>query len=188
MTVPRPLVLLVALVVGSLCATLAACAGGDDEGLLPPDRASAMVGELDRVRQAVRNGDCEALGGRIQELQREVNGLSNDVDGRLRARLQEGVANLARISPAACLERVQTETQPTETVPEATPETTPQTTPQTTTREPPAQTTTQPPVETQPQEETTPPPVETVPPPEPGGATAPDTGEPGDTGGVEPQP
>ena len=187
MTVPRPLVLLVALVAGSLCATLVACAGGDDEGLLPSGRAEAMVDELDRVQRAVRNGDCDALGERIDELQSEVNGLSADVDARLRSRLQEGVGNLAQISPVACLERAQTETQPTQTAPEPQPETTmPQTTPETTTQEPPAQTTTEPPAETQPQDQT-PPPAETVP-QDPGGATAPETIEPGGTGGAEPQP
>jgi outer membrane murein-binding lipoprotein Lpp len=183
-TVRHAVSTLLALALGGLCAVLVACGGGGDErALIPPARASAMQDELDRIARAVRNGNCDAVSGNVQDLQRQVNRLSNEVDAKLRARLQEGVNNLADIAPDECLDqRTDTQaTETTETAPATTPtETTPETTPTETTPE-------TVPTETAPPVETVPPPVETIPPGS-GGATVPGQTGGGGTGGVEPLP
>lgn len=184
MIVPHAASTLLALVLGAACAVLVACGGGgDDRGLIPPGRASAMQDELDRVARAVRHGDCDAVSSNVADLQDQVNRLSSTVDGELRRRLQEGVNNLAGIAPDECMDR-QTQaqtTETTETTPETVPtETTPETQPTPTETAPPAETTPAPPAETTP----APPPVETIPPDGAGGATVPS--QPDSTGGAEP--
>lgn len=132
MTVRRALPLLLALLLGLASSLLVACGGGSGGGLIPQHRATAMEQQLDRVSAAVHAGRCQAAGQAVDQLQREVNALSGDVDAALRTRLQEGVANLARRAPQECLgtaTTTTTETVPTttETVPTTT-ETTPTTT------------------------------------------------------------
>jgi len=175
---------LLALALGAACAILVAC-GGDTRGLISAKDADAMQTQLDQIESSVRRGQCGGLSGELADLQQQVNGLPNRVDADLRRRLQEGVANLASISPERCaVQAAKTETVPTQT--QTTPTTPTVTTPTTTTPTVPTQTT--------PTTTTTPPTTQTTPPttePPPtttggsGGATVPgDTGGAGGTGGT----
>ena len=167
-------VLLLAVVLGALCAFAVAC-GEEREGLIPASRAGAIKERLDQVDEDVASERCDALQGHLAGLRREIDGLPGSVDRRLRRRLREGLEILESRAPEECSigsDRTETEpettpeTVPTETLPETVPpETTPpETTPTQTT---PPETT---PTETVP-EETTPP--ETLPPGESGGEQAP---------------
>jgi hypothetical protein len=172
--VPRPPlhVLLVALLLGLLCAFAAAC-GSDEEGLLTPARAENLKEDLDAIDEGVAAGRCAAVRGRLNSLRAEIERLPESTDRRLRRRLESGLANLETQAPEECAaDRTETtetqpETVPTETIPPETvpPETTP---PETVPPE------TTPPETTPP--ETTPPPEEELPPeeiPPSGGEEAP---------------
>jgi cell division septation protein DedD len=173
----------IALVLGLACAALVACGGssGSDADLIPAARADKMQRQLDRIRSAVDGGSCSGVSNDVAVLQQQVNSLSSSVDASLRRRLQEGVDNLAQISPDECFAnadaKTQTETTPTETTPtETTPtETTPTTPPPTTDTTP----TVPPPTTTPP---TTTPPTDGG----AGGATIPS--DPDSTGGASPTP
>ncbi len=175
MRMPLPAVLL-ALVLGALCALAVAC--GDTSELLTERRAARLTGDVDRVAEAVRQGDCEATSVRVQELQAEVADLPASLSAGLRRNLEDGVAQLAAQAQEEC-QGEQTDPAPVETEPAPEVET-----PATTeTTEPPAETPTQ--TETT---ETTEPPAETTPAePAPAPETtpadpAPDAGEDGDDG------
>jgi outer membrane biosynthesis protein TonB len=172
---PLPAVLL-ALVLGALCALAVAC--GDTSELLTERRAARLTGDVDRVAEAVQQGDCEATAVRVQELQAEVADLPASLSAGLRRNLEDGVAQLAAQAQEEC-QGEQTDPAPVETEPAPEVET-----PATTeTTEPPAETPTQ--TETT---ETTEPPAETTPAePAPAPETtpadpAPDAGEDGDDG------
>jgi len=173
---------LLALLLGALAALAVAC--GDQSELLTERRAARLTGDVDRVAEAVRQGDCEATSVRLQELQAEVADLGDSVSSRLRANLQDGVAQLATQAQQEC-QGDQAETTPTETEPAPEVET-----PETT--EPPAETPTdttetQPPTETAPPAETAP--VEPAPPagttPADPATPAPDAGDDGTGGGTQ---
>ncbi len=175
MRMPLPAVLL-ALVLGALCALAVAC--GDTSELLTERRAARLTGDVDRVAEAVQQGDCEATAVRVQELQAEVADLPASLSAGLRRNLEDGVAQLAAQAQEEC-QGEQTDPAPVETEPAPEVET-----PATTeTTEPPAETPTQ--TETT---ETTEPPAETTPAePAPAPETtpadpAPDAGEDGDDG------
>ena len=180
MTVRRLPPLLLALVVGVLCAVAVACGDdGDDRSLISPSRASEIKDELDTISERVERGRCDELDPAFIRLDRAVDGLPPEADRRLRRRLADGVENLRSISRDECRDNrpettETTETTETETVPETVPTETlpPETTPppQTTpppTQEPPAQTT---PPEPEPEEPVLP---EDVPPEGTGGDQAP---------------
>jgi hypothetical protein len=162
----RPLILLLVFVLGVASAALVACGSSDNQHLLSPARADRLQGELDDIRDAVDNHDCEVATNGARRLQDEIESLPRDTDPRLRERLQEGAANLTTRATEECQ---QTETTTTETVPTETTPTETETTPTETT---PTETT---PTETTPTETT---PTETTPTtPDNGGSTVP----PGDT-------
>jgi hypothetical protein len=175
----------IALLLGLACAALVACGGsGSSAGLIPATKADRMLSELDRIQSAVDGGSCSGLPNDVSALQQQINSLPSSVDAALRSRLQEGVNNLAQISPAQCAknaaQKTQTATTPTTTTPTTTTptDTTPTTPPPTTDTTP----TTPPPTTT-----TTPPPT-TTPPTDggAGGATIPT--DPGAAGGATPTP
>ena len=177
---------MLALALGAVCAVLVAC-GGDGKGLIGSNDADAMQQQLDQIESSVRRGECSGLSGELQDLQQQVNGLPNRVDASLRQRLQEGVANLAQISPGRCaIQAAKTDTTPVTTV-QTTPTVTTPTTPTQTTPTVPTQTTPPTTQTTPPTTQTTPPPTTVVPPTTDGGsggATVPgDTGGAGGTGG-----
>src|SRR4051794_23498553 len=175
--------LLAALLLGAACAVLVACGGsGSNAGLIPDQQAATMIDQLDQIQTSVSRGRCSGVDNQVVDLQSQINDLSNRVDAGLRARLQEGVNNLAKIAPDECFSRrdrqqtTTTETTPTQT---QTVETT--TTETTTTETTPTTTETVPTTpETVP---TTPQTTETTP---PGGATVPGDAGTGDTGGATP--
>jgi hypothetical protein len=141
---PRPVVLVLALVLGAACAGLLAC-GKTNLKLLPPGSADNIQTDLDNVSQAVDGTDCAGAARAVRALQADIARLPAHVDARLRRRLREGADHLAATAPRQCQ---QTQTTQTETVP-----TTTTTTPATTTA-PPTTTPTA----------TTPPPTTTTPP------------------------
>ncbi len=184
MRMPLPAVLL-ALLLGALAAFAVAC--GDTSELLSERRAARLTGDVDRVAEAVQQGDCEATSVRLQELQAEVAELPSSVASELRRNLEDGVAQLAAQAQEEC-QGEQAETPATEEQPAPeveTPETTETTEPpaetptDTAETEPPAETT--PPAEPAPPAET--PPAEPAPAPE-GGGTDGSQGDAG-TGGVD---
>lgn len=178
MRMPLPAVLL-ALVLGLLSSLAVAC--GDTSELLTERRAARLTGDVDRVADAVQQGDCEATAVRLQELQAEVADLPSSVSSELRRNLSDGVTQLTAQAEEEC-QGEQTETQETTTEPAPEVETTPTETTETT-EPPPAETETQTQTETEPPTQTTPP-DDTAP---PAGTTpaeptpAPDAGE-GDGG------
>jgi len=102
-------------------AGLSACGG--DSSLIPGGRASAMEAELDRVAAGVSSGDCEAAQVALSRVQGQLVNLPRSTDPELRARLEEGVANLQQRIPAACQaaasgteqqDRTETDTQSTD--------------------------------------------------------------------------
>jgi cell division protein FtsN len=180
----RTFPLLAALLLGAACAVLVACGGsGSSDDLIPDQQAATMVDQLDKIQSSVSRGRCSGVDNQVVDLQAQINDLSNKVDAGLRARLQEGVNNLADIAPDECFARrdrqqtttttettpTQTQTVETTTTETTTTETTP-TTPETVPTTP----------ETVP---TTPQTTETTP---PGGATIPGDAGTGDTGGATP--
>jgi outer membrane biosynthesis protein TonB len=179
---PLPAVLL-ALLLGALSALAVAC--GNSSELLSERRAARLTGDVDRVAEAVRQGDCEATSVRLQELQAEVAELPSSVSPDLRRNLEDGVTRLASQAVEECQgEQVETPTTETEPPPVV------ETTETTETTEPPAETPTEPaetepPADTEPPAETTPPAgTEPADPADP--APAPDAGEDDDaTGGTQ---
>jgi hypothetical protein len=138
--------------------TLSAGCGADKEGApIPPQQASELLNQLDKISDRIVNGSPGACrdviqGGdtNVDSVQRTIDSLPSDVDADVRDALQQSFDRLFELVGEKCadLEQAQTETTPTETTPTET-----QTTPTETT--PPA-------TETTPTE-TTPPP--TTPPP-----------------------
>ncbi len=166
MTMRSPGILLLALALGALCAVALGCGSKTNLARIPSGSAQRLDSELDALRDAVDAGRCSGIAQRVTTLQASVAGLSRSVDPRLRARLTQGVANLASIAPPECLKRAQpttpTVTTDTTTTPTDTTTTDTTTAPTTTDTTP---TNTAPTV-------TIPPPTTTTPPPPPGGGTA----------------
>jgi len=107
---------LVALVLGgALALALTACGSEDRGGLLSPGSAQALSDRLSEIQARVADGECTALGGDLSQLQGAVVNLPASVDAKLRARLEDGVANLAQIAPPECLGTTVETTTPTET-------------------------------------------------------------------------
>jgi len=169
------------LVSAALAATLLVAGCGDTAGLIPESDAQSILTGLDRLEQQIDDGDCDNVPATVADLQEQVSELPRSVDARLRARIEEGLANLATLAPRDCLDQKLTTTTTTTTTTTATTTTT--TTPTQTT---PTQTQTPPqpvPTPTQTQTPTQPTPTPTTPtPPSGGGGTSPDP----DTGGATP--
>jgi hypothetical protein len=164
---PRPLSLLLALLLGAACAGLVACGAKDNPHLLSAARADRLNGELDDVRSVVDDGDCPGAIKAVRKLSDEIASLPSDTDPLLRRNLETGAQNLARQAPQDCKDNTETTPTVTETVPTVT-ETVPtatETTPTETTTTPTETTTT--PTQTT----TTPTPTSTT--PDSGGSTAP---------------
>ena len=162
--------LLVALLLGALCALAVACGDSNDEGLFSAGRADRLERQLDAVADAVSNEDCAQSLVALRRLQDEVSSLPRATDPRLVRRLEEGVAQLQTQAAEDCqgtTEETPTVTEETPTVTEETPTVTEETPTETA---PPDQ-----PTETAPPDQ----PTETVPPEEPPPA---DDG----TGGAQP--
>ena len=154
-----------AFLLGVAAAVLVACGGGSSDKLLPQTPASKINNDLDAIRTAVDQHDCQAADQALQDLARDIDALPASVDRRLRARLRQGYRKLAVRVPIDCQQQTTTTTTvPTTTT--TTPTTT-ETTPTTTTTTPTTTTTT--PTTT----ETTPTTTTTTGGASPGGVTAP---------------
>jgi hypothetical protein len=167
-SVLRPTSALVALLLGGASAWGLTACGQDTSKLIPSGDADAILAALDDAQASLAAGECQAAEDAARRAQRAADGLSRQVDRRLRDRLDDGIAALERELPRDCEAPT---TTATETVEPTLTETTP---PAPTTETTPAPTTT----------ETTPAPTTTTPAPtatEP----APDTGTGDTTGGVE---
>jgi hypothetical protein len=156
--------LIVAAVLGVLCATLVAC--GDRSRLIPSGDAGRLQGDLDNLQSRVQSGDCDQISDALQQLNDDLAQLPTTVDIRLRNRIQEGAAALVNQAPEACREAQATETTTTETTDTTDTETTDTETETETTPTDTAPTDTTPtdttPTDTTPTDTTT---TETIPPP-----------------------
>jgi len=145
-----PATLLLALVLGAVCAVLVGCGTKSNPHLLSAGRADNVSRDLDDLRSAVDSGDCQAASEAARRLQDDVSTLPRTTDPRLAARLQEGALNLrvraakecrqTETTPTTTTETTQTETTQTETTQTETTQT--ETTPTTTTTTPTTTTTT----------------------------------------------
>jgi hypothetical protein len=158
-------------------AVLVSC-GSSGKGLIPLAYAGPLQSDFQAVLQAAGEGDgnCAATEVKIRKTEHDLQALPSTVDGGLRGRLAEGVANLAVRARAMC-------TQPL----------TPLTTTTSTTATPPAATSATPPATSTTPTATTPTtgtsPESTSPPSGEGGATrAPGTGNDEGRGGGEAEP
>jgi hypothetical protein len=140
MTMRTPISMTLALVLGVACSMLVACGGNTKTvGLIPGDRADKINTDLDKIRSAVDAGKCAQAARALRGLQFQLSKLPAKTDPRLRVRLEQGAANLARRIPGDCAANTQTtETTPTvttqtQTVTTQTETTTVPTTPPTTT-------------------------------------------------------
>ncbi|HWH96306.1 MAG TPA: hypothetical protein VNT03_20760 [Baekduia sp.] len=157
-----PFLYLVALLCGFLAAAAVGC-GSDRSHLIPSERASSLIEQLDDIKAAVDAGQCVGLAAKVDRFHDDATSLTKPVDSRLRTRLNDGVGSLQEHAVADCqaaaeakatqtetTETTQTDTTATETVPPDTTtttvpsETTPTTTPTDTTTAPPTDTTTTP--------------------------------------------
>jgi hypothetical protein len=102
MTMCRPSRFALAAVAAAALAAAALSACGNNSGLLPSSRASALEDELDQVAAGVRSGNCTAAEQAVSRVQGELLNLPRSTDAALRRRLQEGVDNLRARVPAAC--------------------------------------------------------------------------------------
>ena len=140
MRMPRPVTLLLALVLGAGSAGLMAC-GKSNPHMLSAGRADQVNQALDEVQAAVQEHNCAGATKAVARLDSRLSDLPRDTDPQLQAALQRGAAALAKQALKECAQTnttpTQTETTPTQT--ETTPtqtETTPtqtETTPTTTT-------------------------------------------------------
>jgi hypothetical protein len=161
---------------GVSAAVLVSC-GSSGKGLIPLAYAGPLQSDFQAVLQTAQEGDgsCAATEAKIRKTEHDLHDLPTSVDGGLRGRLAEGVANLAVRARAMC-------TQPL----------TPLTTTTSTTATPPPATSTTPPATSTPTAttpETGTSPESTSPPSGEGGATrAPGTGNDEGRGGGEAEP
>jgi septal ring-binding cell division protein DamX len=160
-----------------LGAALLVSCGSSGKGLIPLAYAGPLQSDFQAVLQAAQEGDgsCTATEAKIRKTEHDLHGLPASVDGGLRGRLAEGVANLAVRAHTMCAQPL-----------------TPTTTTSTTPTSPPATSTTPPATSSAPST-TTPPtgatPESSEPPSEEGGATrAPGTGNDEGRGTGEAQP
>jgi hypothetical protein len=140
---PRLIVLLLSLILGAGTAVLISC-GGDDgpETGIPPTSAEGMLGELDRARAALEDGDCAEVEETATQLQGAATGALAEagVDAEVREGIEQGAARLAELAndPSQCQQTTTEETTTEETEPTTTtPTTTEETTTTTTTEEEP---------------------------------------------------
>jgi hypothetical protein len=131
MSMRAPVSLLLALVLGVACATLVACGSKDNPHLLSAARGDRLSADLDKVRDAVSNHDCQAAQRAVQRLEDDIATLPRDTDPGLRQRLTETTPTQTETTPTQTQTQTQTTPTQTETTPTQT-ETTP-TTPTTTT-------------------------------------------------------
>jgi len=136
---------ILALALGAAVAVALVSCGRDEKGLLSGDTADQIVANLDRVQRDAAENDCSSAAAEVADVQAQIEGLPDNVDPQLRARLEEGANKLARVvnAPGACeTTTAQTTTEPTTTEESTTKTTTLKQKPKTTTTAPTTTTTT----------------------------------------------
>ena len=121
-------------------AVLVSC-GSSGKGLIPLSYAGPLQSDFQAVLQAAQEGDgnCEATEAKIRKTEHDLQALPASVDGGLRGRLAEGIANLSAHARVLCTQPLAQTTTTTETTTVTTPAasatqptaTTPSTTPST---------------------------------------------------------
>jgi hypothetical protein len=148
MPLPALFRLLCAATLGLCCALLLACGSGGGKGLIPSSSAGPLKSDFDNIASLVASGSCKGqLDKALAQARSDLSALPATVDQRLKARLSEGLANLARRAPVECAQNTtstastvpstvstptNTTTTQTTTTQTTTTQTTPHTTPQTT--------------------------------------------------------
>ncbi len=161
---------------GAAAALLVSC-GSSSKGLIPLEYAGPLQSDFQAVIQAAREGDgsCSATEVEIRKTEHDLRALPSTVNGGLRGRLEEGVANLSARARVLCTQPL---SQSTSTTGTSTTKTTPP--PSTTTTTQPAPTTTQ---ATTPTTGAAPAPTTSQPSGQGGGTQAPGTGNDEGRGG-----
>jgi hypothetical protein len=92
-TMPRPLVFLLSLALGAVAAVvLVSCGSDDEDGVIPPESASAMLAALDDAEGAA---DCDAIEEAASAVANEAAGLP---DSEARTGVIDGAENLAALA------------------------------------------------------------------------------------------
>jgi hypothetical protein len=178
MSVRNLIRLIPAGLLGVGAAVLVSC-GSSGKGLIPLAYAGPLQSDFQAVLQTAQEGDgsCAATNAKIAKTEHDLRALPATVDGGLRGRLAEGVANLAVRARTMCAQPLSPLTTTTSTTSTSPPQTS--TTPSTTTSTAPTATT----------PTTGTPPTATSPPSDEGGATrAPGTGNDEGHGSGEAEP
>jgi hypothetical protein len=96
-------------------AGLTAGCGQDDPGLIPEDRATALVETVDQIRAACDDEDVAAARTAHDEATAQVNELPRRVDEQLRQNLQDWLAQIERRLDRDCEEQAAETPTPTPT-------------------------------------------------------------------------
>jgi hypothetical protein len=101
---PTPRTIFLSLALGAVCATTLAACGGDDEGTIPPESASAMLAALDEAQAALEANECETIASAASEVSDEAAGLPSETDPEVRQAVIAGAEQLFRLarSPDKC--------------------------------------------------------------------------------------
>lgn len=114
--------------VAATCAIAFVACGSDEEGAIPKPDGELLLTQLERIDDAVQNGECDAARATAAEFAETVDQLPEEVDGELRQGLVEASANLEQLTqdPEQCAPEGATGvTGETPTPPAPTPPTTP---------------------------------------------------------------
>jgi hypothetical protein len=95
--------LIPAALLGVGAALIVSC-GSSGKGLIPLKYAGPLQGDFQAVLQAANEGDgsCSATEARVRKTEHDLQELPSSVDGGLRGRLAEGVANLSSRAHELC--------------------------------------------------------------------------------------
>jgi hypothetical protein len=104
--------LFIAFVLGAATSVALVSCGGDDAELLPGTTADQIESNLTRVEELSDEGDCVGAEEAVAEVADEVEQLQ-DVNGKLKAALQEGTTRLSVVVERCEEETVEEETEPT---------------------------------------------------------------------------
>ena len=95
-------------------AVLAGCGSSGSPKLIPADSADALDGSIQEVSDATAAGDCAKAEAALSTAEDQLAALPRSVDAQLRARISEGLRQLADTVPTQCRE-AKPKTTPTTT-------------------------------------------------------------------------
>jgi hypothetical protein len=111
--VRRALPYLAALLLGVGAALTIGC--GDRSNLVPGDVASDLDSRLAAAKTAIAAGQCSAARDAVEAGFADAKGLKNQVDRRLRSRINDGFRQLEKTYEQACLDARTTTATPPQT-------------------------------------------------------------------------